>query len=79
MMLFLSEDTEGDVKVHHLLTLLLRLRQITCHPYLINGMIDQEARSGCVSVVLRVTILRFEIFPTLFCSIICSFSLLNSM
>lgn len=41
-----AEDTEGDVKVHHLLTLLLRLRQITCHPYLINGMIDQEARQS---------------------------------
>jgi len=32
--------------VHHLLTLLLRMRQICCHPYLIKGMIDQETRQS---------------------------------
>jgi len=40
-----SEEGE-NVKVHHLLTLLLRMRQICCHPYLIKGMIDQETRQS---------------------------------
>ncbi|XP_050731244.1 transcription termination factor 2-like [Eriocheir sinensis] len=32
----------GNVKSHHLLVLLLRLRQICCHPSLIRGMISEE-------------------------------------
>ncbi|XP_023338911.1 transcription termination factor 2 isoform X2 [Eurytemora carolleeae] len=35
---------DGSVKAHHLLTLLLRMRQICCHPNLIKGMLDQETR-----------------------------------
>jgi len=34
---------DGDVKAHHLLVLLLRLRQICCHPGLIKTMIDTES------------------------------------
>lgn len=34
-----------EVKAHHLLVLLLRLRQICCHPGLIKSMIDSDARS----------------------------------
>ncbi|XP_071522203.1 uncharacterized protein [Panulirus ornatus] len=32
-----------EVKAHHLLVLLLRLRQICCHPSLIQGMIETES------------------------------------
>ncbi|XP_015112039.1 transcription termination factor 2 [Diachasma alloeum] len=32
----------ADVKSHQILTLFLRLRQICCHPSLINAMLDQE-------------------------------------
>eukprot|EP00092_Neocalanus_flemingeri_P036978 GFUD01040257.1.p1 GENE.GFUD01040257.1~~GFUD01040257.1.p1 ORF type:complete len:1284 (-),score=419.89 GFUD01040257.1:168-4019(-) len=35
---------QGDVKAHHLLVLLLRLRQICCHPGLIKSMLDQEEK-----------------------------------
>ncbi|CAG0888256.1 unnamed protein product, partial [Darwinula stevensoni] len=35
-----------DVKAHHLLVLLLRLRQICCHPGLIKSMLDSESRAG---------------------------------
>jgi len=35
---------QGDVKAHHLLVLLLRLRQICCHPGLIKGMLDQDTK-----------------------------------
>merc|ERR1712112_327982 len=35
---------QGDVKAHHLLVLLLRLRQICNHPGLIKGMIDQDTK-----------------------------------
>ena len=34
------------IKVHHLLVMLLRLRQICCHPSLIRSMIDQETKSS---------------------------------
>jgi len=37
---------QGDVKAHHLLVLLLRLRQICCHPGLIKGMLDQETKAA---------------------------------
>jgi len=40
------KDDGDDVKVHHLLTLLLRMRQICCHPGLIKGMLDQETREA---------------------------------
>jgi len=36
---------DEKVKAHHLLTLLLRMRQICCHPGLIKGMLDQEIRA----------------------------------
>jgi len=32
----------ADVKTHEILTLLLRLRQVCCHPALIRAMLDQE-------------------------------------
>jgi len=32
----------ADVKTHEILVLLLRLRQICCHPALIHAMLDQE-------------------------------------
>jgi len=32
----------ADVKTHDILVLLLRLRQICCHPPLIHAMLDQE-------------------------------------
>uniref|UniRef100_A0A0K2SVL4 Transcription termination factor 2 n=1 Tax=Lepeophtheirus salmonis TaxID=72036 RepID=A0A0K2SVL4_LEPSM len=35
-----------DVKAHHLLVLLLRLRQICCHPVLIQSMLDSEVKSN---------------------------------
>ena len=35
---------QGDVKAHHLLVLLLRLRQICCHPGLIKSMLDQDTK-----------------------------------
>merc|ERR1719323_1374593 len=35
---------QGDVKAHHLLVLLLRLRQICNHPGLIRSMLDTEAK-----------------------------------
>jgi len=34
--------THADVKTHEILVLLLRLRQICCHPALIQAMLDQE-------------------------------------
>merc|ERR1719210_1826762 len=37
-------EQNPDIKAHHLLVLLLRLRQICCHPGLIKTMIDTEAR-----------------------------------
>ena len=37
---------QGDVKAHHILVLLLRLRQICCHPGLIKSMLDAEARAN---------------------------------
>jgi len=36
-------EQNPDIKAHHLLVLLLRLRQICCHPGLIKTMIDSEA------------------------------------
>ncbi len=39
-----------EVKAHHLLVLLLRLRQICCHPGLIKSMLDSEARSVAGSI-----------------------------
>ena len=36
----------GKVKAHHLLVLLLRLRQICCHPSLITNMLDQTTKAG---------------------------------
>ncbi|XP_063860938.1 transcription termination factor 2-like isoform X2 [Scylla paramamosain] len=33
----------GNVKAHHLLVLLLRLRQICCHPSLISQMVNEES------------------------------------
>merc|ERR1712142_920228 len=38
-----GQGDNGDVKAHHLLVLLLRLRQICCHPGLIKTMIDMES------------------------------------
>ena len=35
----------GEVKAHHLLVLLLRLRQICCHPSLIKSMLDQNTKA----------------------------------
>jgi len=35
---------QGDVKAHHLLVLLLRLRQICCHPGLIRSMLDNDTK-----------------------------------
>lgn len=35
---------QGDIKAHHLLVLLLRLRQICNHPTLIQGMLEQETK-----------------------------------
>jgi len=35
---------QGDIKAHHLLVLLLRLRQICNHPTLIQGMLDQDTK-----------------------------------
>jgi transcription termination factor 2 len=35
-----------DVKAHHLLVLLLRLRQICCHPGLIKSMLDAEVKAN---------------------------------
>jgi len=32
----------ADIKTHEILVLLLRLRQICCHPALIHAMLDQE-------------------------------------
>lgn len=32
----------ADVKTHEILVLLLRLRQVCCHPALIHSMLDQE-------------------------------------
>lgn len=32
----------ADVKTHEILVLLLRLRQVCCHPALIHAMLDQE-------------------------------------
>jgi transcription termination factor 2 len=42
--------TGKDVKAHHLLVLLLRLRQICCHPGLIKSMIDTEARAAAGAI-----------------------------
>lgn len=36
----------ADVKAHEILVLLLRLRQVCCHPALINAMLDQEDLQG---------------------------------
>lgn len=36
----------ADVKSHEILVLLLRLRQICCHPPLIESMLDQEDIEG---------------------------------
>jgi len=40
------QDDDEKVKTHHLLTLLLRMRQICCHPGLIKGMLDQETKEA---------------------------------
>ena len=37
---------QGDVKAHHLLVLLLRLRQICNHPGLIQSMLDTETKQS---------------------------------
>jgi len=37
---------QGDVKAHHLLVLLLRLRQICNHPRLIKSMLDEETKAA---------------------------------
>merc|ERR1719323_3009267 len=37
---------QGDVKAHHLLVLLLRLRQVCNHPGLIRSMIDSEVKQS---------------------------------
>lgn len=36
----------ADVKAHEILVLLLRLRQVCCHPALIHAMLDQEDLKG---------------------------------
>ena len=36
--------SHSEVKAHHLLVLLLRLRQICCHPGLIKSMLDQDTK-----------------------------------
>jgi transcription termination factor 2 len=36
-------NSMGDVKTFHILVLLVRLRQICCHPGLIEGMLDKES------------------------------------
>lgn len=42
----------ADVKTHEILVLLLRLRQVCCHPALIHAMLDQEEMqvSGIMNV-----------------------------
>jgi len=42
---FMGQVEEEGVKMYHLLTLLLRLRQICCHPLLIKSMLDTETRA----------------------------------
>ena len=37
-------EMEGNVKAHHILVLLLRLRQISCHPGLIESMLHPEEK-----------------------------------
>lgn len=42
----------ADVKTHEILVLLLRLRQVCCHPALIHAMLDQEdmKQSGIMDI-----------------------------
>jgi len=42
----------ADVKTHEILMLLLRLRQVCCHPALIHAMLDQEdlQQSGIMDI-----------------------------
>jgi len=39
------ENDDGGVKVHHILVLLLRLRQICCHPTLIKEIVTENEKS----------------------------------